>query len=126
MKLSLRCSQYSQQISACLKPISCSGKDTATAYQLRHAGTHPTAGPAHSIPHPTVSSAHSTASPMAPTGLLHPQCHSVPVPRHPLPTTMVPEHPLPHGTFSSAERLKVFSGKQVPEGDGKLGNVALE
>lgn len=80
MKLSLRCSQYSQQIPACLKPISCSGKDTATAYQPRHTGMFPTAAPIHSIPHPTASSTHSTASPMASTGLLHPQCHSVTVP----------------------------------------------
>jgi len=38
---------------------------------------------------------------------------------------VVPEHPLPHGIFSSAEEIKVFSGKQAPERDGKLGNTAL-
>lgn len=80
MKMSLRCSQYSQQIPACFIPVSYSGKDTATDYQSGLAGMHPTEVPAHSIPCPTASSAHSTVSPMAPASLLHLQHCDVPVP----------------------------------------------
>lgn len=62
MKMSLRCSQYSQQIPACFIPISYSGKDTATAYQSgKQEGTpqkcQPTASHAPLHPLPTALSA---------------------------------------------------------------------
>lgn len=122
MKLSLRCSQYSQQISACLKPISCSGKDTATAYQPRHAGMYPTAALTHSIPCPLPSALPAPWHPQASCILstMVSLSHSIACP-----SAMVPEHLLPHGIFTSAEETKVFSGKQVLEGDRKRGNTAL-
>lgn len=121
MKLSLRCSQYSQQIPACLKPISYSGKDTATAYQPRHAGMYPTAAPTHSILHPL---------PTALPAPWHPQAscilsatvslsHNIPCP-----TAKVPEHSLPDGIHcpmapsALLRRSRSFLGKRSLKGMG--------
>lgn len=83
---------------------------------------YPTAALTHSIPCPLPTALpapwHLQASCILSTTVS--PSHSIPCP-----FTMVPKHPVPHGIFISAEEIKVFSGKQVSEGDGKRANKAL-